>query len=71
MIFNKGLHCLVRSQTKAAVKLCRGAVPVFGALPEQTVVAAEERRVLHLRLVLEDGVAFEAQFLRAERKAGE
>lgn len=48
MILDKGLHCLIRSQSEALVKLGRAPVSFFGALPEQAVVIAQERSVFHL-----------------------
>ena len=67
MIFYKRLHCLIGCKAKTAVKLSSGTVAVFSTLPEQAVVVAKERSVLHLRLVLEDGVAFEAELLWTHR----
>ena len=67
MIFHKCLNCLIGSKTKSFVKLSRSSVAVFGTLPEESVVVAQEWSVLHLRLVLEDGVSLEAQLLRRHR----
>ena len=67
MIFHKCLDCLVGSKTKSFVKLSRSSVAVFGTLPEESVVVAQEWSVLHLRLMLENRITLEAQFLRADR----
>ena len=45
---------------------CR-PVTVFRTLPEETLVVAQERRALRLRLVFQDRVPFETQLLRRDR----
>ena len=60
MIFHKCLNCLIGSKTKSFVKLSRGTVSVFGTLPEESVVVAQEWSVLHLRLMLENRITLEA-----------
>ena len=49
------------------IQLGGSVVAVFGALPEETLVVAEERCALHLRRVLEDAVALGAKLLRRHR----
>ena len=44
-------------------------VAVFGTLPEETLVIAEEGCALHLRRVLEDAVTLAAKLLRRHRHA--
>ena len=67
MIFHKRLHRLIRSKTETTVELCGSAVAVFSALPEQAVIVAKERRILHLRLMFENGVTLKSKFFRAHR----
>ena len=43
------LHCLVASQSQTVIKLGSSVVAVFGTLPEEALVVAEERCALHLR----------------------
>ena len=65
----ESLHCFVASQSKAVVEFGSGVVAVFGTLPEQALVVAEERCALHLRRVLEDTVALAAKLLWRHRHA--
>ena len=57
MVFHKCFHGFVAGEAEVVVNLGGGAVAVFGTLPEETLVVAEEGGGLHLTLVLEDGVA--------------
>ena len=66
MVLNECFHGFVGCEAEVFVELCGGTVSFFGALPEQAVVVAKERSVLHLTLVLEDGVALEPQLLRRD-----
>lgn len=62
VVLHEGLHGLVGGHTELFVEFGRGAVALLGTLPEEAVVVAEERSVFHLALMLQDGVALEAQF---------
>ena len=48
IVAHESLHCLVACQAERMIKLCRGMVAVFGTLPEETLVIAEEGCALHL-----------------------
>ena len=54
VVLHEGLDGLVGGQSERVVELRGGPVAVLGTLPEEAVVASQEGRVLHLRLVLED-----------------
>ena len=63
MVFHKCLHSLVAGQSEIVIALRGLTVAIFGTLPEQTLIVAQERGTLHLALVAQDGVSFLTQFL--------
>lgn len=48
LVLYECLHSLVACQSERVVESCSGAVAVFGTLPEQALVVAQEGSALHL-----------------------
>ncbi len=67
LVLHEGLDSLIGSKTKILIELCCSTVALFGTLPEESVVIAEERSVLHLALVFENGVTLESKFLGTDK----
>ena len=65
-VAHEGFDGFVGGEAEVFVEFGCGAVAFFGSLPEEAVVVAEVGGVFHLRLVLEDGVALEAELFGAE-----
>lgn len=66
LVFDEGLDGFVAGQAEVVVAIGCAAVAIFGSLPEQAVIIAQEGGRFHLRLVAEDGITLLAQLFGAE-----